>query len=112
MVLSSLTSPSRKPSTCRCSERYVPTYRTPRNRMHTASVIAVPHSVSRTPMVLKGMRALIFSKNIAHTANRVDQRPFKAVIHFLSKAVDVHVHDVSQGVLVHVPDMLEDHSSR
>src|SRR5438876_12025242 len=105
MAFSSCTSPRRNPSTSLRSEKKIPMYKTPHTSTQTKSVIAVPHSVRRTPMVRSG-RASIFPNDIADTANRVNQRPVKAVIHFFAKPVDMHVHHVRERILVHVPHVL------
>src|SRR5262245_55574482 len=53
-----------------------------------------------------------YGEQVAHSANRMNQRSIESAIDFVAERVDVHLDDVADGVEMDVPDVLDDERLR
>src|SRR5262245_58426370 len=48
---------------------------------------------------------------VADTANRLDQLQWKAIVDLTAQVPDVDVDNIGQAIVVHVPDVFDDHGA-
>src|SRR5262245_39186875 len=97
----------KNPVARRTSAKAEPAYQAVRRaaRDHGRDVGGLPSAGSRA-------ESRTFFKDIAYSADRMDQLPFEGVIHLSAEAAHLHVHDIRVTVEVHVPDLFGNQGTR
>src|SRR5947209_2683882 len=72
-------------------------------------LIPAHRSLGAQTLRRRGFRILWSVEHVADTSNRTDHLYWKFIIDFAAQVADVDIHDISEAVVVHVPDVFHNH---